>query len=308
MNDLVHKPVLIDKILDRVAPVSGTWLDGTFGAGGYSKALIASGAEKVMGVDRDPLAHELASEWIEQFQGRIELHHAQFSEISKFVSEQTLDGLVLDIGVSSMQLDIADRGFSFMRDGPLDMRMSQEGQSAADLCNTLDEEALANIIYEFGEERASRKIAREIVKARKLAPLSRTSELADICERVLPRRKPTDMHPATRTFQAFRIAVNRELDELKIALNSALSLLKENGWLVIVSFHSLEDRIVKNFFNQKSGKGASVNRYAPVPTETEKPMLKIVTRKPILPSNEENAMNPRARSAKLRIAQKLGMV
>ncbi len=305
MMDAPHKPVLIDDIIRLSAPVSGVWLDGTFGAGGYSKAILEAGASKIIGIDRDPLAHEMAANWLPEFGDQIDLHLTSFSKMDHVADAASLDGVVLDIGVSSMQLDIAKRGFSFMRDGPLDMRMSQEGPTAADLCNTLDEEELANILYVYGEERASRRIARNIVKAR---PLSTTLELAKICESSLPRKKPHDPHPATRSFQALRIAVNAELDELKAALKASVDLLKPGGLLVIVSFHSLEDRIVKQFFVEESGKGGSVNRYSPMPTDTVDARLKIMTKKPVTASDDEVQSNARARSAKLRIARKVGAV
>lgn len=300
-----HKPVLIDEIVDICAPIQGVWLDGTFGAGGYSKALLKAGASQIIGIDRDPLAHEMASEWIGDYGGKIQLHHAPFSDMSQFADPLSLDGVVLDIGVSSMQIDQAERGFSFMKDGPLDMRMSQAGRSAADIVNETEERELANLIYQFGEERQSRRIAHAIVEARKSAPLIRTKELADICEAILPRKKPYEPHPATRTFQALRIAVNGEFDELKAALEAAVDLLAPNGFLVVVSFHSLEDRIVKQFFAQEAGKNQSVSRYQPLPTDLAEPKLKIVTKKPVTASDEELEQNPRARSAKLRVAQKL---
>ena len=296
-----HKPVLIDDII-RITPPSGIWLDGTFGAGGYSKALIGAGAKQVIAIDRDPLAHEMARDWLQDYSGQIALHQANFSQLDEVVEPESLDGVVLDIGVSSMQLDMAERGFSFMQDGPLDMRMSQTGPTAADLCNSLSDNEIADILYLYGEERASRRIARAIVAAR---PLSRTLELAQICEKALPRKKPHDPHPATRTFQALRIAVNGELDELKMALEKSIDALKPGGFLVVVTFHSLEDRIVKHFFADQSGKGQAVNRYQPTPIDQAPAKLKIITRKPVMASESELADNPRARSAKLRIAQKL---
>ncbi len=300
-----HKPVLIDDITRICAPVSGVWLDGTFGAGGYSRAMLEAGASRIIGLDRDPLAHQMASSWLGEYEGHIELHQDEFSQMNRYVEPESLDGIMLDIGVSSMQLDQAERGFSFMRNGPLDMRMSSEGRSAADLVNQLDEGDLADILYQYGEERKSRRIARAIVIAREQAPLSTTLELSEIIEKALPRKKANDPHPATRSFQALRIAVNGELDELEKALRAAPDLLKTGGYLVVVSFHSLEDRMVKNFFAEKSGKSQSVNRYQPVPANQPSPELRVITKKPVTASKLELLDNPRARSAKLRIAQKL---
>ena len=202
-NENPHIPVLIRPLIAAVAPVTGTWLDGTFGAGGYTKALLEAGADKVIGVDRDPLAFEMAAPWVSAHGDKIQLSEGVFSKLDDIATD--LDGVVLDLGVSSMQLDLAERGFSFMRDGPLDMRMSQDGPSAADLCNDAEEAELADTIYLYGEERASRRIAKAIVAAR---PLTTTLQLAKVVESCLPRSKPGQSHPATRTFQALRIAVN----------------------------------------------------------------------------------------------------
>ena len=307
-NQDPHKPVLIDSIIELASPIAGVWLDGTFGAGGYSKAILEAGADQIIGIDRDPLAHEMAAKWLPEYHGKIELNLTTFAKMDHIAEANSLDGIVLDIGVSSMQLDIAERGFSFMRDGPLDMRMSQHGSTAADLCNSLGEEELADILYVYGEERASRRIARAIVAARKISPLTRTHELAAICQKCLPSKKPHDPHPATRSFQALRIAVNGELDELKTALEKSVLLLKPGGLIVIVSFHSLEDRIVKQFFAEKSGKNERVNRYLPEPSDVTEATLKILTKKPVTADKDEQEMNPRSRSAKLRIAQKVGLV
>ncbi|NVO29098.1 16S rRNA (cytosine(1402)-N(4))-methyltransferase RsmH [Donghicola sp. C2-DW-16] len=294
-----HIPVLIRPLIAAVAPVSGTWLDGTFGAGGYTRELLAAGADKVIGVDRDPLAHEMAQKWIGEYNGRIELVRGTFSRLDEYA--QDLDGVVLDLGVSSMQLDLAERGFSFMREGPLDMRMSQDGPSAADLVNEATEAQLADIIYLFGEERASRRIAKSIVKARTLAPITTTLRLAEIVEGCLPRAKPGQAHPATRTFQGLRIAVNDEYEELLGGLIAAEKALKPGGKLAVVTFHSIEDRIVKRFLTLASGGGGRANRYAPE-TEQPKERFKLTPRKAIAPDSEELAINPRSRSAKLRVA------
>ncbi len=291
-----HIPVLIRAILGAVSPVQGVWLDGTFGAGGYTREFLKAGADKVIAVDRDPLAFEMAEDWIGDYGDRIEPVAGTFSKLDEYGSD--LDGVVLDLGVSSMQLDLAERGFSFMRDGPLDMRMSQEGPSAADLCNEASEGELADIIYLYGEERASRRIAKAIVKAR---PVITTGELAKIVEGCLPRPKPNQSHPATRTFQALRIAVNDEYGELWQGLMAAERALKPGGQLAVVTFHSVEDRMVKRFIQARAGKTANANRYAPE-TEKEAAAFTVKSRKAIGPDAEELAMNPRSRSAKLRVA------
>lgn len=291
-----HIPVLIGPLIAAVSPVSGVWLDGTFGNGGYTRALLDAGADKVIGVDRDPLAFEMAGDWVAGFGDRIELVEGVFSKLDDYASD--LDGVVLDLGVSSMQLDLAERGFSFMRDGPLDMRMSQSGLSAADLCNDADEADLADIIYLYGEERASRRIAKAIVAAR---PLTTTGELARIVESCLPRSKPNQSHPATRTFQALRIAVNNEYGELAEGLMAAERALKPGGQLAVVTFHSVEDRMVKRFLQARSGNTANANRFAPE-IEQVIPAFRIEKRKAIGPDEQELAQNPRSRSAKLRVA------
>ena len=291
-----HIPVLIRPIIAAVAPVGGVWLDGTFGNGGYTRELLTAGADKVIGVDRDPLAFEMASEWIADIGDRIECVEGTFSKLDEYASD--LDGVVLDLGVSSMQLDIAERGFSFMRNGPLDMRMSQSGQSAADICNTADEAEIASIIYLYGEERASRRIARAIVAAR---PLTTTLQLAKIVEGCLPRSKPGQSHPATRTFQALRIAVNNEYGEMAMGLMAAERALKPGGQLAVVTFHSVEDRMVKRFLQARSGGMANANRYAPEVVQ-DVAAFTVKKRKAIGPDEQELAENPRSRSAKLRVA------
>jgi len=291
-----HIPVLIRPLIAAVAPVTGVWLDGTFGAGGYTKELLDAGADKVIGVDRDPLAFEMAADWVADYGDRIELVAGVFSKLDEYASD--LDGVVLDLGVSSMQLDLAERGFSFMRDGPLDMRMSQDGPSAADLCNDADEAEIADIIYLYGEERASRRIAKAIVAAR---PLTTTLQLAKVVESCLPRQKPGQSHPATRTFQALRIAVNNEYGELAEGLMAAERALKPGGQLAVVTFHSVEDRMVKRFLQARGGGMANANRYAPA-TEEIVAAFKVEKRKAIGPDDQELAENPRSRSAKLRVA------
>ncbi len=293
-----HIPVLLRPLLRAVAPVSGVWLDGTFGAGGYTRALLAAGADKVIAVDRDPSVFAMASDWAAPYGDRLEMVEGAFSHLDKYGSD--LDGVVLDIGVSSMQLDQAERGFSFMKDGPLDMRMSAQGMTAADLVNEVDEVTLADILYTYGEERASRRIAKAIAAAR---PITRTLELAKIIEGCLPRPKPGQSHPATRSFQALRIAVNDEYGELAEGLEAAERALKPGGKLAVVSFHSVEDRMVKRFIQARSGTGGRVNRYAPEPEQTQA-QFSPVTRKAVGPDDQELLENPRARSAKLRIAER----
>lgn len=294
-----HVPVLIGPLIAACSPIEGTWLDGTFGAGGYTKALLDAGAAHVYGVDRDPAVFKMA-QWAAD-NTAITLVENTFSNLDEVASD--LDGVVLDLGVSSMQLDQAERGFSFMRDGPLDMRMGQEGQSAADIINEADEADIADILFTYGEERASRRIARKIVAERDSDPITTTLRLARIIEGCLPRSKPGQSHPATRSFQAIRIAVNDEYGQLYQGLEAAERALKPGGYLAVVTFHSVEDRMVKRFLQQRGGAVANANRYAPA-IEAEKPAFKILTKKAVGADEAELAANPRARSAKLRVAQR----
>ncbi|MDN5785567.1 16S rRNA (cytosine(1402)-N(4))-methyltransferase RsmH [Pseudorhodobacter sp.] len=297
-----HIPVLIGPLIAAVSPVQGHWLDGTLGAGGYARALLDAGAEHVTGVDRDPSALEMAAQWAAEYGSRLTLVSGNFSGLDQHAGEP-LDGIVLDLGVSSMQLDQAARGFSFAKDGPLDMRMAQDGDSAADLVNSASEQTLADILYHYGEERASRRIARAIVAARETAPITTTLQLASIVSACLPRPKPGQSHPATRSFQAIRIAVNTEFNELIKGLMAAERSLKPGGMLAVVTFHSLEDRIVKRFFQNRAGKDAAANRYAPE-REEDTPRFTLVTRGATAPDAAELARNPRARSSKLRIGKR----
>jgi 16S rRNA (cytosine1402-N4)-methyltransferase len=299
--DAPHTPVLLAPLLELVAPVTGRWLDGTLGAGGYTRGLLEAGAEHVVGLDRDPLALELAEDWGAAYGERLTLVQGVFSELDRYGTG--LQGVVLDLGVSSMQFDRPERGFSFQKDGPLDMRMGQAGPTAADIVNTASEKALAEILFVYGEERASRRIARAIVKARAEAPITRTLELAAIVERCLPRPKPGQVHPATRSFQALRIAVNDELGELHRGLMAAERALAPGGALAVVTFHSIEDRIVKRFMQARAGRGGRGSRFAPEEVRPE-PRFEIVTKKPVGPDAEEIASNPRARSARLRVARR----
>ncbi len=295
-----HIPVLLRPLLAEIAPVSGVWLDGTFGAGGYTRALLDAGAKRVIAVDRDPSGFELARSWASGYGDRLRLVEGTFGELDQYV-DGPLDGVVLDLGVSSMQLDQAERGFSFMVEGPLDMRMGDTGPTAADLVNQTDEGALADILYYYGEERASRRIARAIARARAEAPIETTLRLAKIIEGVLPRAKPGQSHPATRSFQALRIAVNDEYGQLADGLEAAERALKPGGKLAVVTFHSIEDRMVKRFFQLRSATGGQGSRYAPEQA-AEAPRFRIQTRRAIGPDDRELAENPRSRSAKLRIA------
>jgi 16S rRNA (cytosine1402-N4)-methyltransferase len=282
----------------------GVYIDGTFGAGGYSRAILNAANASVIGIDRDQSAIAHGADLVQQAQGRLTLIEDQFSNldaVARSCGHDAVDGVVLDVGVSSMQLDSAERGFSFRLDGPLDMRMGHSGPSAADIVARAAESDLANIIFLLGEERHSRGVARAIVKARAEAPIATTRRLADIVGRVV-RSKPNEIHPATRTFQALRIFVNDELGELTLALEAAERILKTGGRLVVVSFHSLEDRIVKSFSAGRSEtRGGS--RHAPEIMRAA-PSLSVLTKKPVTADDAEISGNPRARSAKLRAAER----
>ncbi|TVP95622.1 MAG: 16S rRNA (cytosine(1402)-N(4))-methyltransferase RsmH [Roseinatronobacter sp.] len=302
-SDSPHIPVLLRPILAHLAPIKGVWLDGTLGAGGYARALLDAGAEQVIGLDRDPLALEMAQDWAAEYGDRLRLVAGNFARLDEHAGD-LVDGVVLDLGVSSMQLDQAERGFSFAKDGPLDMRMSQSGPSARDLVNEADEGVLADILYHFGEERASRRIARTIVRERQVAPIETTLHLAGIVSGCLPRPKPGQSHPATRSFQALRIAVNAEFDALVAGLEAAERALKPGGKLAVVSFHSMEDRVVKRFLTARAGQGGRANRFAPEAPE-ESPRFRLIERRGVSADDEELALNPRARSARLRMAERL---
>ena len=290
-----HIPVLLGPLLRAAVPVRGTWLDGTFGAGGYARGLLDAGAERVIGLDRDPSALAAARDWAAA-EPRLTLVQGTFGALD---AHGPLEGVVLDLGVSSMQLDRAERGFSFRAEGPLDMRMGEEGPTAADIVNEAPEGALADILFRYGEERASRRIARAIVAAR---PLSTTAELAKVVEGRLPRAKPGQSHPATRTFQAIRIAVNDEFGELARGLQAAERALEPGGKLAVVTFHSIEDRAVKRFLQHRSGWAGRANRYAPETPEAV-PRFRVLGRA-VAPDEAELAANPRARSARLRVAER----
>ena len=300
-----HIPVLGREAVGFLNPRDGgVYVDATFGAGGYSRAILEVGGTRVIGIDRDRAAIAGGFDLVDRSEGRLVLVEDRFSNLAEICTDQgfaAVDGIVMDVGVSSMQLDEAGRGFSFRLDGPLDMRMGHDGPTAADVIAKASEAELADIIYLFGEERHSRSVARAIVAARKEAPIATTRALADIVARVV-RTKPGDIHPATRTFQGLRIFVNEELDELQQALQAAERLLKPGGRLAVVSFHSLEDRIVKNFLTER-GKVSGGSRHLPEVRHAA-PSFKILTKRPVVPGEVELAANPRARSAKLRGAER----
>jgi len=299
-----HVPVLLSEVIEALEPAAGeTYIDATFGAGGYTRAILSAANCRVIALDRDPEAIQGGQALVAEFAPRLTLIETPFSELAATAQSLGLaavDGVVMDIGVSSMQLDDPERGFSFLRDGPLDMRMSQSGTSAADVVNKLDDDQIADILYQFGDERRSRAIARAIVKTREEAPITTTSQLAGLVERVLGRARGDEKHPATRTFQALRIYVNDELGELERGLAAAEALLRPGGRLVVVTFHSLEDRIVKRFLQKRSGKEEGVSRYLPKQAQTLSPSFRIVNTRGSTPSTGETDINPRARSARLR--------
>jgi 16S rRNA (cytosine1402-N4)-methyltransferase len=300
-----HVPVLARPALELLnVRDGGIYIDGTFGAGGYSRAILAAADAQVIGIDRDQSAVANGADLVQSANGRLTLVEERFSALDR-VAEKfghgSVDGVVLDLGVSSMQLDEAARGFSFRLDGPLDMRMGNDGPSAADVVAKAPERDLADIIFQLGEERHSRGVARAIVAARQAAPIQTTKALADIVGRVV-RAKPNQIHPATRTFQALRIFVNEELAELATALAAAERILKASGRLVVVTFHSLEDRIVKTFLAERS-RTIGVSRHLP-DVEAPAPTFRLLTKRPIAPDEAEIAGNPRARSAKLRVGER----
>jgi 16S rRNA (cytosine1402-N4)-methyltransferase len=297
--------VLSREAVEMLSPrAGGTYVDATFGAGGYSRSILGVAGTRVIGIDRDRTAIADGFELVDRSEGRLTLVEDRFSNLAEICATEGMigvDGVVMDVGVSSMQLDQAVRGFSFRLDGPLDMRMGQAGPTAADVIAKASEAELADIIYLFGEERHSRALARAIIAARKEAPITTTRALADIVARVV-RSKPGDIHPATRTFQGLRIFVNEELDELQTALEAAERVLKPGGRLAVVSFHSLEDRIVKNFFAARAKTGGGSRHLPEVKQVTQS--FRLLTRKPVTPGDSELAANPRARSAKLRAAER----
>jgi 16S rRNA (cytosine1402-N4)-methyltransferase len=310
MNASLHRAVMVDKVIATLAPrAGGFYVDGTLGGGGYAEALLKSADCTVLGLDRDPDAIARGEALARRYRGKLMLACARFSAMDREagrLGRTSVDGVALDLGVSSDQLADAARGFSFAADGPLDMRMTPEGPSAADLIQGLSEDALAEIIRVYGEEPRARAIARAIVSERRTAPITRTVALASLVERVAGRRGPgARLHPATRTFQALRIAVNSELDELALGLAAAERLLAPVGRLAVVAFHSLEDRIVKRFLALRSGPVGRASRHAPPSgAEQTEPSFRLLLRHALRPDAAEIVENPRARSAKLRAAER----
>jgi len=303
-----HRPVLLKEVLDALNPVDGaTYVDGTFGAGGYTQAILKAADCTVWAIDRDPEAIEGGAALARLYPKRLHLVEGRFSDMVALLAQNGIhqvDGIALDFGVSSMQIDSPERGFSFSKDGPLDMRMEKAGLSAADVVNTEDEKTLATIFFKYGEERKSRHIARRIVERRAEKPITRTHELSDIVASVV-RKGKDGINPATRTFQALRIYVNDELGEIERALSAAESLLKPSARLVVVAFHSLEDRIVKTFLRLRSAQAARASRHLPMkPEAAQAPSFALMHRRVVRPGPAEIAANPRARSARLRAAMR----
>ncbi|GJD49654.1 Ribosomal RNA small subunit methyltransferase H [Methylobacterium crusticola] len=305
-----HVPVLLDEVATalRLGEGPATLIDATFGAGGYTRMMLAAHPEnRVLGIDRDPSAIAAGQALAEDSAGRLALAQGRFGELDALARDRghaAVDGVVLDVGVSSMQLDRPERGFSFRHDGPLDMRMEAAGASAADLVNESSEAALADIVYHYGEERRARAVARAILEARRRARIETTGALAEIVAGVVRAEPGSGIHPATRTFQALRIAVNDELGELQRALHAAERILRPGGRLAVVSFHSLEDRIVKQFLSTRSGRAVAASRHLPMAAQPAPRSFALVTKGPVGPSEAECRRNPRARSAKLRAGER----
>lgn len=302
-----HISVLLNEVLDVLGDITGKIVvDMTFGAGGYSRALLGRGAN-VVAFDRDARVLSYAEAMKAEFGERFSFVSRPFSEVAEGLADLgllTVDAIVMDIGVSSMQLDEAERGFSFQKDGPLDMRMSADGPTAADIINKASAHEIARILYEYGEEHRSRHIANVIVSRRKDAPFLRTLDLADCIEKALGGRRGAPTHPATKSFQGLRIAVNDELGELEAAMAASLRLLGDDGILAVVTFHSLEDRLVKRFMNTHCGRLPSASRHVPQAKSVQEAEFLALTPKSIAPSPEESRTNPRARSARLRAMQR----
>ncbi|OHC73253.1 MAG: 16S rRNA (cytosine(1402)-N(4))-methyltransferase [Rhodospirillales bacterium RIFCSPLOWO2_12_FULL_58_28] len=303
-----HTPVMLREVMEALMPRDGgVYVDATFGAGGYSRAIVEAAECTVWGIDRDPEAAARGADQAKRYSGRLTVLCGRFGDMLLLLADRgvdKVDGVAFDLGVSSMQIDDAGRGFSFRNNGPLDMRMSKTGMSAADVVNSLEEKELADIIYKYGEERASRKIARAIVEVRGETPFTGAAQLADLVRRVV-RRSKDGIDPATRTFQALRIYVNDELEELERGLCAAESLLAPGGRLAVVSFHSLEDRQVKNFLRRRSGAAPRGSRHHPSREGTPcGPGFRLLRRGAVKPSTAETAANPRARSARLRTAER----
>ncbi len=307
MSGQTHAPVLLAETIDALAPhADGIYVDGTFGRGGYTRALLDQAHCRVFAIDRDPEAIASGAALSRGAEGRLTLAEGRYSEMETLLGAAgiaAVAGVALDLGPSSPQLDDPSRGFSFRADGPLDMRMARDGTTAAELVNTLPEAALADIIFLYGEERFSRRIARAVLAARAAAPIERTGQLAAIVRKVVPAQ-PGGIDPATRTFQALRIAVNDELGELERGLGAAERLLAPGGRLAVISFHSLEDRHVKAFLRQRSAAAPRGSRHLPSPHDEPAASFRLLTKRAIRPGEAEIARNPRARSARLRAAER----
>ncbi len=306
MTTVQHIPVMLNEVLEALAPRSGAvYVDGTFGAGGYSRAFLEAADCTVWGIDRDPLAVKNGARMAVDFPSRLTVLKGRYGDMADLLADvgvAQIDGLALDIGVSSMQIDDPSRGFSFREDGPLDMRMGDNGQTAADVVNELAERELAEIIYNYGEERASRRVARAIVERRARTMITRTAQLANLVRGVVAKSRD-GIDPATRTFQALRIYVNDELAELDRGLEAAEALLGPGGCLAVVSFHSLEDRRVKTFLQARSGNASRPSRHMPIDTVVAgAPTFQFIKRGAVKPTAAETRANPRARSARLRWA------
>ncbi|MEK9610355.1 MAG: 16S rRNA (cytosine(1402)-N(4))-methyltransferase RsmH [Alphaproteobacteria bacterium] len=302
-HQALHQSVLLREVVAALSPTDDAiYLDATFGNGGYSRALLEAAGCKVIAIDRDPDAIQRGQPMLAEFAGRFSLVEGCFSQMAGLLDpEVRLAGAAFDLGVCSTQLDQPERGFSFRTDGPLDMRMSKSGDSAADVVMQADERMLAQILWDYGEEKASRRIARAIVSARRDEPITTTSQLAAIIHAVMPAKRPGQIDPATRSFQALRIYINRELDELTDGLAAVEAMLEPGGILAVVSFHSLEDRIVKRFLTARSQAAARPSRHMP-DIDGPAPTFELLGRKAVVPSASEQAENTRARSAKLRVA------
>ena len=307
MTQSLHQSVMLVEVVEALSPrPDAVYLDATFGRGGYTRALLDAADCHVIAIDRDPDAIAHGKTMAQKLPGRMTLCEGPFSQLATLASTSgypSIDGVVFDLGLSSPQIDEAERGFSFREDGPLDMRMEKSGPSATDFVNAASEAELARVLWEYGEERASRRIARAIIRARADAPIQRTLELAAIIRSVMPKPKPGQIDPATRSFQAIRIHINEELDEIRQGLKAAETCLKPGGILAVVSFHSLEDRIVKQFLRDRSGQAPRPSRHLPdMPGKA--PSFELAHRRPIIPCDAEIAANPRARSARLRVARR----
>lgn len=311
-----HNPVLVLEVMEALSlKPNAIYLDATFGRGGYTRAILDATACKVIAIDRDPDAIAAGQNMCREYDGRLTLLEGRFSQIGELlgaaiepqmsgdITKPLVDGIIFDLGVSSPQLDDANRGFSFRHDGPLDMRMEKSGADASNFINSASEKDIADVLWQFGEERASRRIARAIINARNETEITTTFQLAQIIRSVMPRPKPGQIDSATRSFQAIRIYVNNELEEIRAALPAAMTCLKPGGRLAVVAFHSLEDRLVKTFIMNEAGKAPRPSRHLPDRPD-DAPRLNIITRKPVMPTDEEMKLNPRARSARLRVAER----